>query len=28
MAGWVKAGAVEELKGFFVDMPPIPTTNE
>lgn len=28
MAEWVKAGAVDELKGSFIDIPPIPTTNE
>ena len=28
MAEWAKAGAVDELKVFFVDIPPIPTTNE
>jgi len=28
MAEWAKAGAVDELKGFFIDIPPIPTTNE
>ena len=25
MAEWAKAGAIDELKGFFVDIPPIPS---